>query len=416
MKKKILFGVVALVTVFVFTGCDKILEFMFPDFADSGDYNLTVVVNLLDTEVDWDGHDVVVEAFRTTTSGELKTVGGSKPRALADDVTTESVGILRGRLQWYDDFPTTTFNFWGLKEGSYSVRAWLDLNNNNTPDTDEAFGQTDTVVLSPTSQTAELVANLNRPVAPPSANQPYAYVVYGYADRVSAYGYFQVEQTISGLVFDSIEWQVTDGYNVLATGTQDGSNYITADLYEMVAVLSYGEGTYYFRVVNAMAGGVSIPAWQLDVPFQMAGNAGSPLLNQPYQPVVEVTNLEAWPHFLDTGATYGVRISYVDGTYATVHETFTSVYFDGYTLRAYDDLWWYSVRMAWSDPSFAGYIVVKIDTNNDTDFVDDMDLAALQIVSLFSWEPDQSGVYWPTISIDAPRFIPEVDFSRMSGL
>lgn len=410
MKKKILFGVIALVTVFAFTGCDKILEFMFPDFTDSGDYYLTVVVNLLDTAVDWEGHDVVVEAFRTVTGGEPKSVDGPKPKALQDDVTTESVGIQRGRLQWYADFPTTTFNFWGLKDGSYSVRAWLDLNNNNTPDPDEAFGQTEVVVLNPTFQSAQLVANLTAPAGTPDATTPFAYVVYGYADLSSAYGYFQVEQTISYVVFDSIEWQVTDGYNVLAYGTEYGGNYIMADLYDMVVYQGWGEGTYYFRVVNAVAGGVSIPAWQMDVPFQMVGNT---LLNYPYQPVVEVTNLQVWPD-LQTG--YGAQISYLDGDFVWQHDTYSPLYSDGYTLRMYDDLWYYGISLGWNNQSTAGLVVVKVDANNDGDFIDDMDLAAWQIVSLFSWEPDQGGVYWPTVSIDGSRLIPYVDFNRMTGL
>lgn len=123
MKKKILFAVIALVTLLAFTGCDKILEFMFPDSTGGGDdgswgeNSIQVQISVADPEVDWWNFTIWVELSKQNDDGTFSPIGEAY-RSGSASVPFDQPDATPAAAFWYD----------GLGDGVYSVKAWMDIN------------------------------------------------------------------------------------------------------------------------------------------------------------------------------------------------------------------------------------------------------------------------------------------------
>ena len=113
--KKITLKVIILAVLVLFSGCDAMLEFFYPEFADGN--SVTIDISISSSDITDYSYDKNIPLFV-----ELYTEGESP----VNDVPFRTVEL-------FNEFDTSTTLF--VPEGSYDIWIWQDDNQNGKIDT-----------------------------------------------------------------------------------------------------------------------------------------------------------------------------------------------------------------------------------------------------------------------------------------
>jgi hypothetical protein len=410
MKKKILFGVIALVTILAFTGCDKILEFMFPDSTGGGnwgDNSIQVVVTVADQSLDWWNYQITVELSVIDPEGNAVLV--TEPYRS---------GFATVPFEDPDATPTASFRFDGVQDGTYRARAWMDINGNWGPDTEDPQTslhnqnwQTDFAVpyidpLNPETEQTEVwvYGDLQVPIDV-GGGTPFLFVRDGLVQDVNNYWwYFTVNTTVQDTYFDEIHWDIYDPYGYWINGGMSSGNYIEAEMGY------WSEGTYTLSIWSASGGGDEITPWQWNVQFQVVD--GSSVSGYYLGADVVSYSLSSAPWYFGGEANVVAEFYDADGYYI-------SSYYPGYYGGGWFELWHpYDTPLMYMPygGSQAGRVRILVDLDEDGNYYEGTDLAAevqLWASAYYTWW--DGSAYRPYFNIDAYRFIPQSDFQRIYG-
>jgi len=415
MKKKILFATIALVTLLAFTGCDKILEFMFPDSTGGdqgwGENSIQVQVTVTDAALEWWNYDIYIELSEATETGAAPVADAYR------------VGRAAVPFDNPDATPSVSFRYDGLPDKTYSVRVWMDINAAFGADVEDPStnAHTDLGLTSFMLPFYDLdgkkvnqvfvFAELQAPPPPIDSATPFVFVKGpGYVDINNPSVSFMLDTTAFSGNLDEVQWEIRDpGYNYLTGGTTNsGENYI--NVYVPVGTYGWYDGTYYLTIWDAMVDGNTVSAWQYDTPFKVI----YPAYYNPYYADVSGYGFDSWPHYLDYTTYYPVRVEYYDGYGSMVwdQEDYTGVsYGSFFSSSAWDSV----LISSYPDVVNAGKIRIFIDKDGNGSYDDDMDLAAEIYCGLDYWLYDYGGFYEPNFDANPARFIPVIDFYRMYG-
>lgn len=410
MKKKILFAVIALVTLLAFTGCDKILEFMFPDSTGGGDggwgeNSIQVQISVADPDVEWWNYTIWVELSIQNDDGTFSPVGEayrSGPASVPFDQP--------------DATPAAAFRYDGLANGVYSVKAWMDVNAAWGPDAEDlqAIGHTDTgatqfdlpFTLFDGSTTKELwvFGELFKPIDVGSGT-PFLFVKDGLVQDMNYdTWYFNVDTTVETTYFEEIYFDIYDLNGYWIYGDVAYGNTITA-----YVGYYWTPGPYTLSIWSATASdGTSIDPWQWNVQFQVVDGysadgwyAGSDIVNyslggSPWNLYENVTSVVA--DFYDS---YGGYIGQYTPGYT---------YYGGFEF-------WYSSNTPSIYVNFgnAGRVRLVVDVDDDGFYSSDDLMAEVPLWADASWTWNDGYEYRPYFNVDAYRFIPYNDFVRIYG-
>ena len=108
--KKIIFTVIILAVLLLFSGCDAMLEFFYPEFADGN--SITIDISISSSDITDHSYDKNIPLYV-----ELYTTGDSPD----GDIPFRSIEL-------FNEFDTSTTLF--VPEGSYDIWIWQDDNQN----------------------------------------------------------------------------------------------------------------------------------------------------------------------------------------------------------------------------------------------------------------------------------------------
>jgi len=123
--KKITLIIIILTVLFIFSGCDAMLEFFYPEYADDNAVNITITITASDmgtNSYDTDGSLLV----------ELYTVGDSP----VSDIPVRSVEVYNA----FDNYLCSLY----VPAGTYEIWLWQDKNQNGNIDSGEFVLDADT--------------------------------------------------------------------------------------------------------------------------------------------------------------------------------------------------------------------------------------------------------------------------------
>jgi len=414
MKKKILFAAIALVTLLAFTGCDKILEFMFPDSTSGdewGQNSIEVQITILDPDIDYIGVDVYVQLTRYV-DGESVVLG-------------ESIRVTEATVPWDDPEAIAAANvrYDGLTDGEYSAKVWLNVNTAFGADDDDP--QTDAktqsgqikFIVGESQRNVKVFADLQALIVFDPAT-PFLYVTGRDAQsRYDLYLYFDLDSTIEYRNYDQVNWEFyyDDGfYGQYITGGTSYGNTLMVDLwsgYYYVYGYTYPpDGTYYLKITNATSGGVVIEPWQLETEIRLVEPAPS---YYTMWPDVAAYGFDSPPFNLGDFDTsfefYDYYGTYVGGGYVPGYGG--SVYASGYYYGDPVPTMYLSIP----DTSNAGRVRIYVDKNADGNYYGTEDVAAEYQMYLSTNAYYDGSYYLPYFEIDIGRFLPVDDFHRIFG-
>lgn len=414
MKKIIIISILAVSVIFLFSGCDAILEAMFPDATGHGDKsgNNSVTLNIdIDKGIDgWQNSEVWVE---------LQGVNGNNFYDTRHD------------FAWDDGIPDNPahidLSFDYIPDGEYIANVWLDKDGDGTVNGDEPFMQVMTdygttfPMPYPSNDPArpdEMWSNMNFNVQLGTINvgaEPWLLMgpkVISIADRTFSHGYI-VQPVIQDHYVNDFHWHIWDGVK-----DQDG-DVNSADNFAFNFDNGTTEGQYWIDINNL----------NLNLPD---GNMLGPLEDSFMVKVVDdgsingadyKLNVNSWgfdgpPFFLDYTANYGVKVEVYDG----VDSPLGSHIYDGALLNGEFDLTSDGVtdigtngvltyHAASSGP--VDYVRVFVDVNGNGSFTDEDDLATQFQIGIMLTDNYDGLYWWSDNSIDPRRFILYKDFSRL---
>lgn len=414
MKKKILFAVIALVTLLAFTGCDKILEFMFPDSTGGGDggwgeNSIQVQISVADPSIEWWNYTIWVELNVVvdgvaTPFGEAYRSGGASVPFNDPDAT-----------------PIASFRYDGLPDGVYSVRAWMDIDGTWDAQATDPFAQGHTDmgmmefalpfldIYGNTSNEVWVFGELMLPIDI-GGGTSFLFIRDGLTqDANYPYFVFNVDSTVSYTNYDSISFDIYDPWGYWIYGNTSYGNQIVADLYSY-GYTTLSAGTYTLSIYSATeAGGASATPWQWSVPFQVVNTWTA------YGTV--------WPDVVS----YGLGNSPINLGGTASHPVHMEFYDEYNSWMGNSDVpgsyGWFEAWGYWSyqTPGFysggsgmtAGRVRIFVDADDNGNYYDSMDWAAEQVIWVDNNTYFDGTYYLPYLNVDYGRFIPYVDFSRI---
>jgi len=400
--KKTLFAVIAVVTLLAFTGCDKILEFVFPDATGQGQggggQNFIKLEVLVDRGIaDWFDHDVI----------------GKISKANGDPIPNN---IKRGSAVDYGDRISIVFSFDFIPDGQYRVEAWMEVNGQEGPQAEEAYatGQTptgqDVITMpwddptTPSSDAATevwLQANLWQTVVPTEGGLGVFFVGPDVVD-VNTFSQTFLLDTLGGTApFAGFHYSIQNSSSSEYDSGDVGNNqnWFDADFTSIVDV-----GTWYAVTSNVhlLDNGNPVAAPSPRGEFKVIQE---PTSVSTYLFEIDGSGFNGPPHNL-TG-TYDVYVELKNWDRTSSYGTMAGTLAGGnFYIGSTDPIMYHTFAQ------FLDRALIYIDVNNDGNFYGTDDLAGQVEMALESWV---ISYYW--FDIKADRFIPYTDFARiyMSG-
>ena len=416
MKKIIIITLLVVSIAFLFSGCDAILEAMFPDATGQGGNSGTNQINLsvsIDQGIpDWWQHKVYAE------------IVGVNGTEFYDNRSNYANADNQDSPAYVDFF----FDF--LPNGDYQVNVWLDnVEDNGWADEGEPFAQVMTdsgnIFSMPypnPDNPAETFSTMKFDVQLGTMNigeEPWLLMgnkVISYDNRTYANNYI-VQPVIKDHSTNNFKWYIWDGVK-----DQDG-DVSSADNFAFNFDKDTTEGPYWIDISNLT---INLPDGNridnLEDSFMVKVVDDATIDGKLYK-----LNLSSWgfdgpPFYLDYNTDYGVKVEVYDG----VGTSLGSHVYNGELSNGGFDLTSDGVldigkngdgsltyNAAATGP--VDYVRVFVDVDGNGSFTDDGDLATQFEVGIMSTDAhdETEAHWWSDNSIDPRRYILYSDFIRL---
>ncbi len=416
MKKIIIISLLAISVIFLFSGCDAILEAMFPDATGHGDKSgknfVTIKIDIDKGIAGWENSEVWVE---------LQGVNGT------DFYDT------RNDYAWDDGNPNNPahidLNFEFLPKGEYMANVWLDENGNGKADKDEPFasvntpwGNTFPMPYPNPDDPTEMLSNMDFNVQLGTINigdEPWLLrgdKVINIDDRIYSHDFY-VQPVIKDHYTKNFKWYIWDG---VKDQQGDVSN---ADYFSFNFDSGTLEGEYWIDIsdlnINFPDGTTVIGPLNDSFMVKVVDDAN--INGEQYKLNVSSWGFDGPPFFLDYNTSYAVKVEVYDGvgTLLGSHTWDNALLNGGFDLTSdgTTDIGTngaLTYHAASSGPVDYVRVFVDVkDVDENISFTDDNDLATQFEVGIMSTDYDDGTYRWSDNYPDPRRYILYSDFSRL---
>ena len=383
--KKLLIAVIIIAALFVFSGCDAILEGLFPDqtgqWGDGeGSNSIEITVFIPKSTPDWWNSEVIIELREVNDQPIPDTIRYVWPWD-PDPMDENADAIATARWDW-------------LPNGEYRVSAWLDINPDGWADEEEPFGTVQTEygdvfpMPFPNPQNwDELYSDMNFEISLGAVSGGISLIIKGpsvinIADRFFNYTYDIIVASPSAWVtgFDwRLEWAEDD--------TNYGNSF--SDWWDMSFYNAPWAGLNYLVVADNIMlddGGTPLGPIYLDAEVRLVDEPAS----ASYDLRVEGWGFDGPPYFLTWDQPYDVLISLFSSTTGFIAEASFpgGLHWGGFNLGSLDaGLGPFPYRQTWSVNGI-DRVKVQIDTDLDGAFISPNDLVAEKDIGIDIFDPN----------------------------
>ncbi|MCD6120513.1 MAG: hypothetical protein J7K04_01590 [Spirochaetales bacterium] len=409
MKKIIIISILAVSVIFLFSGCDAILEAMFPDETGHGDKsgNNSITINVdIDKGIPgWQDSEVWVE---------LVGVNGNDYYNTRHDFAWDDGNI--------NNPAHIDLNFDFLPDGDYNANVWLDKNGNGYADNDEPFafvrtdyGNTFPMPYPNPNNPDETSPGMEFQVSLGTMNMgAIPIVIMGQKtvninDILSSYTY-DVMAANPDYGVSGFDWKVNNPDSIYNNGTIFSTNFS-----------SFGEGIAWLVldniVMSSSDGEITVPHYEEAVR----------IVDEPKPGAEYMINVDSWcfdmpPWNLDLDSTFNVRIEIFDHNHNYLN--WSHNYLGGLTEGGFSISTQGTDMGPRGDGSFdystvaegTDIIRVYIDTDGNggetgsDGYQDNEDLVYESEIGLSKNIDDHYGTYWRYFNFEPFRFMKAKDF------